>query len=275
MRTDGGDLVLVGSGGFGRETAEAVRALISAGTPWRLLGFIDDDPAQAGKVIDGTPVLGGREELKRLPDARVVVCTGRPGDYVSRPRIVSDLDLPAERYATIVHPSAAVSSSSALGPGTVLLAHTVLTAAVRVGSHVAVMPHVTLTHDDIIEDFATLASRCALGGGVRISQCAYVGAGAIIGEQRVIGKLALVGMGAVVTKDIPAREVWAGVPAHRMRAAVIPGGPVPGVTDQELSRNRYPASPGRSRAYSLARVKTLSSMSPVTRPVKVFCWLGW
>ena len=219
---DGGDLVIVGSGGFGRETAEAVRALAAAGTSWRLLGFIDDDPNRAGEAVDGTPVLGGREELKRLPDARVVVCTGRPGDYVSRPRIVSELDLPPERYATLIHPSAVVSSSSSVGPGSVLLACTVLTAAVRVGSHVAVMPHVTLTHDDVIEDFATLASRSALGGGVRVRRCAYIGAGAIIGEQRVVGELALVGMGAVVTKDVPAREVWTGVPARRMRAANVP-----------------------------------------------------
>jgi sugar O-acyltransferase (sialic acid O-acetyltransferase NeuD family) len=233
MRThDGGDLVLVGSGGFGRETAEAVRALAAAGVPWRLLGFIDDDPARAGAVIEGTPVLGGREELKRLPDARVVVCTGRPGNYVSRPRIVGELGFPAERYATIIHPAAVVSSSASVGPGSVLLACTVLTAAVRVGAHVAVMPHVTLTHDDVIEDFATLASRSAVGGGGRISRGAYIGAGAIIGEQRVVGELALVGMGAVVTKDVPAREVWAGVPARRMRAAVIPDGPIPGMQVQ-------------------------------------------
>jgi sugar O-acyltransferase (sialic acid O-acetyltransferase NeuD family) len=224
---DGGDLIIVGSGGFGRETAEAVRALAATGVPWRLLGFIDDDPGLAGKVIDGTPVLGGREAMKGLPSARVVVCTGRPGNYVSRPRLVSELDLPPERYATIIHPSASVSSSSTVGPGTVLLACTVLTAAVRVGAHVAVMPHVTLTHDDVVEDFATIASRAALGGGVRVGKCAYVGAGAIVGEQRTVGELSLVGMGAVVTRDVPPREVWAGVPARRMRAAAIPGGPVP------------------------------------------------
>jgi sugar O-acyltransferase (sialic acid O-acetyltransferase NeuD family) len=227
MRDDGGDLVIVGSGGFGRETAEAVRALMAVGVPWRLIGFIDDDPARTGDVIDGTPVIGTRDELKRLTNARVVVCTGRPSNYVSRPQIVGELGFPAERYATIIHPAAFVSSSSAVGPGTVLLAGTVLTAAVRVGTHVAVMPHVTLTHDDVIEDFATLASQSALGGGTRISRCAYIGAGAIIGEQRVIGELALVGMGAVVTRDVPAREVWVGIPARRLRAAEIPEDPSP------------------------------------------------
>jgi sugar O-acyltransferase (sialic acid O-acetyltransferase NeuD family) len=225
MRDDGGELVLVGSGGFGRETAEAVRALIAGGVPWELLGFIDDDPARLGEVIDGTPVLGGREELKRLPDTRVVVCTGRPSNYVSRPRIVSELGLPPERYATIIHPCASVSSSSCVGPGSVLLACAVLTAAARIGAHVAVMSHATLTHDDVVEDFATLASGSALGGGARIGRCAYIGAGAIIGEQRTVGELAQVGMGAVVTKNVPAREVWVGVPAHRLRMAVIPGEP--------------------------------------------------
>ena len=225
MRDDGGDLVLVGSGGFGRETAEAVRALMAAGIPWHLLGFVDDDPALAGKVIDGTPVIGGRDELRRLANARVAICTGRPDDYVSRPRIVSELGLGAERYATIVHPAAVVSSSSSIGHGTVLLANTVLTAAVRVGAHVAVMAHVTLTHDDVIEDFATLASRSVLGGGARVSRGAYIGAGAVVGQGLVVGELALVGMGAVVTRNVPAREVWAGVPARRMRDTAIPGEP--------------------------------------------------
>jgi sugar O-acyltransferase (sialic acid O-acetyltransferase NeuD family) len=138
---------------------------------------------------------------------------------VSRPQIVGELRLPAERYATIIHPAAFVSTSSSVGPGSVLLANTVLTAAVRVGPHVAAMPHVVLTHDDLVEEFATLASRSTFGGGVRIGRCAYIGAGAIIGEERVIGELALVGMGAVVTRDVPAREVWAGIPARRLRTA--------------------------------------------------------
>jgi len=146
-----------------------------------------------------------------------VVCTGRPDNYLSRPRIVGELDLPAERYATITHPTAAISASSRVGPGSVLLAHVVLTAAVRIGSHVAVMPQVTLTHDDVVGDFATLASGARLGGGVRVGAGAYVGAGALVRENRAVGPGSLVGMGSVVLSDVPAGQVWTGVPARFLR----------------------------------------------------------
>lgn len=214
-----GDLVIVGSGGFGRETAEAVRALNAAGGRWRLAGYLDDEKELHGTVIDGVPVLGGSEEIGAMPGVYIVVCTGRPGNYVSRPRIVERLRLPPERYATIVHPSASVPVTACIGPGTVLLAQTVLTAAVTVGSHVAIMPHVVLTHDDVIADFATIASGVCLGGGVRVGRCAYIGAGALVRENRSVGSGALVGMGAIVTRDIPADEVWMGVPARYLRKA--------------------------------------------------------
>jgi sugar O-acyltransferase (sialic acid O-acetyltransferase NeuD family) len=220
----GGDLILVGAGGFGRETAEAVRALNDHGVAWRLLGYVDDDPRRHGTLVEGIPILGGREVIGQAATASVVVCTGRPGDYASRQRIVTALGLAPQRYATIVHPTAAVSGSSVIGPGSVLLAHVAVTAAVRIGAHVAVMPHVTLTHDDVIEDFVTVASGARLGGAVHVARGAYVGAGAIIGEHRSVGESSLVGMGAVVTKDIPAREVWAGVPARRMRGVSVPAG---------------------------------------------------
>lgn len=207
-------LVIIGAGGFARETAQAARA---AGLP--LAGHLDDDPALHGAAVDGVPVLGGTERAGELPDAAFVVCVGSPRDYASRARVVRRLALPEDRYTTVVHPTAAVSATSALGPGTVLLAHTVLTAAVRVGGHVAVMPHTVLTHDDTVGDFATLASGVRLGGGARIGRGAYLGAGALVREGAEIGAWSLVGMGSVVLADVPPGEVWAGSPARRLRAA--------------------------------------------------------
>ena len=210
------DLVIVGAGGFARETAAAARA---AGR--RVLGLLDDDPALHGTRRSGLPVLGPAEAAVDLPDAGVVVCVGNPRDYTGRQRLVRRLGLPPERYATVVHPAAQVGAGSVVGPGTVLLAGTVLTADVTVGSHVAVMPQAVLTHDDRIADHATVASGVRLGGGVVLDRGAYVGAGALIREGVTVGAWSLVGMGSVVLRDIPAGQVWAGNPARLLRAAVL------------------------------------------------------
>ncbi|MFD8719214.1 acetyltransferase [Streptomyces sp. NPDC059629] len=212
------ELVIIGAGGFARETAQAVA---DAGE-FKLLGHLDDSPALHGTEVDGVPVLGGCDLVHELTDARVVICVGNPRDYAARARLVHRFGLPAERYATVIHPTASASRTSEVGPGSVLLAHCVLTAAVRVGAHVAVMPHVVLTHDDVVEDYATLASGVRLGGGARLAQGAYVGSGALVREGTTVGAWSLVGMGSAVLGDVPPGEVWVGSPARRLRAADEP-----------------------------------------------------
>lgn len=207
------DLVIVGAGGFARETAAAATA---AGT-WRILGFADDDRALHGTIRSGHPILGAVDDVVDLKDAGVVVCVGNPRNYRTRRQIVERLGLPADRYVTVVHPAASVGAGSVVGPGSVLLAGTVLSADVTVGSHVAVMPQAVLTHDDVVGDYVTVASGVRLGGGAVLEQGAYVGAGALVREGVTVGAWSLVGMGSVVLHDVPPGETWVGSPARKLR----------------------------------------------------------
>ena len=59
-------------------------------------------------------------------------------------------------------------------------------------------------------------------GRVRIKRNSYIGAGAIILPGVTIGEYAIVGAGAVVTKDVPPRSVAVGVPARVIKRLVIP-----------------------------------------------------
>ena len=212
-------LILVGSGGFGRETAEAVRAINAAhdAPPWELLGFLDDDASRWGTEISGTPVLGAIETLADHPDARVVVCTGHPGNFASKRAIAERVGLAPERCGTLIHPAAVIPPSCALGAGTVVLAGVVATVDVQVGAHGALMPQTVLTHDDVLGDYVTVGAGVRVAGGVTVAAGAYLGSGCLIREGRAIGAGALIGMGAVVTRDVPPSEVWAGIPARFVR----------------------------------------------------------
>ncbi|WP_229068317.1 acetyltransferase [Actinoplanes sp. DH11] len=213
------DLVIVGAGGFARETASAAAAANRVRPTWRVLGFADDNPELHGTVRSGLPILGRIADVTSRSGAAVVVCVGNPGNYTARQRIVERLGLPAERYATVVHPSAEIGAGCTVGPGSVLLAGTVLTADLSVGAHVAVMPHVVLTHEDRIEDYVTVASGVRLGGGAVLERGAYVGAGALVREGVTVGAWSQIGMGSVVLRDVPPGEVWVGSPARFLRSA--------------------------------------------------------
>jgi sugar O-acyltransferase (sialic acid O-acetyltransferase NeuD family) len=219
-------LLIIGAGGFARETADAVRAVSAAGGAFELVGFLDDDPAVHGRLLGGTPVLGPVDAVEEHPDAAVVVCVGRPDAYTVRRRLVERLGLPTDRYATVVHPSVSVGSTCRIGAGSVVLAQVALTADVGVGQHVAVMPQVVLTHDVRVDDFATLASGVCLGGGVRVGSGAYVASGVSVREGCRIGPWAMVGMGSTVTKDVPPERLWFGSPARDIRRAPLPWSPV-------------------------------------------------
>jgi len=212
-------LILVGAGGLGRETAELVRAINAQGPGWDLLGFADDDPALAATTVAGLPVLGSIASVASQP-VDLAVCTARPAVGCSRRPIVAGLGLTPDRFPTLIHPEASIAPSTEFGPGCIVFAGVVATASVVVGAHVVCMPQVVLTHDDQLGDYATLASGVRLGGGVRVETEAYLGAGALVREGVHIGPAALVGMGAVVLNDVPAGEVWAGVPARALTASI-------------------------------------------------------
>ena len=61
----------------------------------------------------------------------------------------------------------------------------------------------------------TLHKACA---PVRICEGAFIGAHCIILKGVTIGARSIVGSGSVVTKSIPADEIWAGNPARFIRS---------------------------------------------------------
>lgn len=210
-------IAIAGAGGFGRETAEALRDLYPDSDVFA--GFLDD--AMPGLLI-ADRVLGSIELIHDLPDVRLLVCVGNPRNYFARAEIVERLGLPERRYATVVHPFAQLSRSSTVGAGSVLLAGVVLTADATVSRHVAVMPHAVVTHDVVVRDYATLASGVKLGGGVVVDEGAYLGAGAMVREGVHIGAWSQIGMGSVVLRDVPEFEVWVGNPARKLRDVARP-----------------------------------------------------
>lgn len=109
-----------------------------------------------------------------------------------------------------------------LGPGAILSPFVTLTSNIRIGSHFHANLYSYVEHDCIIGDYVTFAPGVRCNGNVLIEDHAYIGAGATLrqgkpGTPLRIGKGALVGMGAVVTKDVPDGATVVGIPARPLK----------------------------------------------------------
>lgn len=200
-------ILLVGGSGLARE-------VIAAGITG-VVGIVDDDPSLLETEIAGVPVVGSIVDAVERDDA-LLVCVGPSSGRRNVVRRLRKFGVADERFATYVARSARIGRSSDVGVGSILLDGVVVTADATIGRHVVVMPNSTITHDDVIEDFATLAAGVALGGSVRIGEAAYIGMNASIRQSVRIGAASTVGMGAVVLQDVPEEQTWAGVPARAL-----------------------------------------------------------
>lgn len=209
-------LILVGASGLARE-AVAVALIVRKHTP---VHVVDDDRRLWGSLHSAVPVLGGIDLVGDLPDFAVAVTVGKGS---ARRRIVRRLaahGVTRDRYASIVHPRLLPSADTLIGTGCIVLDGVAMTAHVEVGDHVVAMPHVTLTHGDVVEDFATLCAGVTLGGDVRVRSGAYLGMNSCVREGLTVGRDATLGMGAVLLQDLPDGETWAGVPARPIRSRI-------------------------------------------------------
>ncbi len=107
------------------------------------------------------------------------------------------------------------------GEGLIALSRVVFTSNIRIGRHFHANIYSYVEHDCIIGDFVTFAPRVGCNGNVKIEDFVYVGASAVIrqgtpAKPLTIGRSAVVGMGAVVTRDVPGGVTTVGNPAREL-----------------------------------------------------------
>jgi len=121
--------------------------------------------------------------------------------------------------------------------------------------------HITLEDGCVLSMRVTVLAHFRELTGVTIAQDAFVGAGAFILPNVVVGRGAVVTAGSVVTRSVPSMTVVQGNPAVPVAKCGIPLGPK--TTLREFSRNLCPLPPTKAGAPHNGTVseKTLAAKS--------------
>lgn len=204
-------LIILGAGGHAKVVAEIAQ---SAG--FYVVGFLDDYLNEA--PLPGYKVLGATALAKDLlaedPSLQMVIAVG---DNNARKQLATAMDAWADRFVTLVHPSAVVSPYAMIGLGTVVMPHATINAGARIGNHAILNTACSVDHDCFIGAFAHISPGVHLAGAVRVEEGAHLGVGVAVIPKVTIGAWSIVGAGASVIKDIPPRVVAVGVPARVIR----------------------------------------------------------
>ena len=193
-------IAIYGLGGFAREVLFTAR---ERGP----VVFASDEADKIGSTLHGREVVAG-------PDATEIVIA--IADAKAR-RSVAETH--AGRFTRLIAPTALVGPNVELGEGAILSDHTMITADAKIGRHFHCNIYAYVAHDCVIGDFVTFAPKVCCNGNIVIEDDAYIGTGAVLrqgkpGAPLRIGKGAVIGMGAVVTKDVPPGATVVGNPAR-------------------------------------------------------------
>lgn len=211
------DAVVIGAGGFGRETLDVIEAHNRANSSeaFNVLGVVDDAPSAVNLERlqrRGYAHLGGLNAYFELPE-RVVYFVG-VGSPEVRQRIVDRCSEMSRVAGTVIHPTATVGSDTLIGAGVVVCGGVQISTNVRLDRHVHLNPGCIIGHDATLADFVSINPGAVISGDVTVSARTLIGAGAVVLQGLTIGEGATVGASACVTRSVRATETVIGVPAR-------------------------------------------------------------
>ena len=182
---------------------------------FNIVGLLDSFKP-VGERLQDHPVLGNESLLPALAAAH----TGLQlhiaiGDNSARERITRQLqaDCPDISLATIIDPSAIVSRTAVIGPGTCIMPGAIINAGATIGMACIINSRAVLEHDARMDDFSSLGPGAVAAGAATIGRSAAVLAGGVVKHGVSLADHSIARTGAVVTSNTDPCCVLEGNPA--------------------------------------------------------------
>lgn len=207
------DIIIVGAGGFGRETVMEIEEINQNKPTWNLLGFIDDNLNALDEITCDYKVLGTIKDwtVKGNEEYALAVANTR-----TKKLIVEALKAKGAKFATLIHPTARVGKTTELGEGVIITPRVDITTNCTIGNFVFCNVAAQIGHDSIIGDYCTLFPNSSISGGGVLGEGVTIGTSAATHPGIKIGDYATVGMNSAVVRNVKANTTVMGVPATKI-----------------------------------------------------------
>jgi sugar O-acyltransferase (sialic acid O-acetyltransferase NeuD family) len=207
------ELIIIGGGGFAKEVI-----WLANDCNRKVRGVLDDDVQTHNTQVQGATVLGDISSWVNYKSCEFIIAIGSP--RTKRKVLEKMLALGKPNFATLIHPSVRLSNTVNIEEGSIICAGSILTADIKVGKHNILNLNVTVGHECEFADYVTIAPMVAVSGNVKLGCLVEVGTGAVIRQGLELAIGSMLGMGGVLTKNIPERMIFAGNPAKKLKEII-------------------------------------------------------
>jgi len=205
-------LGIYGAGGLGREIYEIALRRNAVSSLWSQIVFIDDFSDEGDYW--GTKKINFDTFASQKSDRECVIAVGEPS---SREKLFQKLTAENIRLTCLIDPTAIISPTARINIGAIICEYSTIHTAVTLGYNTLIQPFCDIGHDIRVGNHTVLSSYCVPGGGTIFGERVFVGLHSAIKESLNIGDDAVVGMGSVVFRDVPAGATVVGNPARITR----------------------------------------------------------
>ena len=210
------ELLIIGSSGLAKETAQLARLIDPGCDRWDRISYVTEDAASLGTAMPYGEVRYTDADLPAMHHrVDVAVAVGYPQ---GRRRIAQRLTAhPLFDFPNLVHPSVEIDPFFvSFGRGNMVCKGVVLTCDIAIGDFNLINWNVTVGHDTRVGSFCVINPGSNVSGNVRLGDGCLLGTGSQVLERLTLEAGSVIGAGAVVTTSIAVAGTYVGVPARKV-----------------------------------------------------------
>lgn len=211
-------LIIVGGSGSGEISMSVFQEVNKITNEWIIEGYLNDI-VEPGKYFGKYKILGPSEAVVDYVNKGYFIHYAlhfNAKKKEERINLFESYNIPAEANATAVHPRAYLDPSTKIGYGCVICANAATSFGAKIENYIHMYTNSFVGHDSVLRNYSTMAAHSVIGARNNIGIGSHVGLNSTTREDINIGKYAIVGMGAVVTKEVEDYSVVAGNPAKKI-----------------------------------------------------------
>src|SRR5699024_7800976 len=162
------NVILIGAGGH----SKVIQDIVKSHTELTLHAVLDQNFKD--RFIDNDVIYGHTDLIGEFVRQDFYFCIAIGNNKV-RETLVKKLPIPNNRYISLIHPTATISSIATIGIGTVVMPQSVINADTVIGDHVIINSRAVVEHDNIINDFVHISPNATLAGTVTVEKGTHIG----------------------------------------------------------------------------------------------------